>query len=210
MSLSVLLNINILTDSTFKIRFNFVFKLLKLKNTFVSYLNFMIKIKTGTIEDVNSLRDLCIETFYKKWKSTNTEEDMQCYMNEFFSNEKLKTELQDPEISYLISQSAEKFIAYTKIKRNSFEGDLGNLKPIEIQRMYVLESYIGQRIGESLMKEVIEIAKKEQFEVVWLGVWEKNYEAIKFYKRFGFDFYGSHDFVLGADITTDLLMKKVL
>ena len=170
----------------------------------------MTIIKKGTYSDADSLRNLCCGTFYKKWKSTNTEADLQTYMNEFFSIKKLAEELIDNRIIYLLAQNDKQLIGYTKLNRNLSEGDLGDLTPIELQRMYVKEEFTGHGIGKQLMNMAIDLAITEKFEVMWLGVWEQNTEAIKFYKRFGFDFYGSHDFVLGADITTDLLMKKVL
>ncbi len=45
---------------------------------------------------------------------------------------------------------------------------------------------------------------------VWLGVWEHNYKAIKFYQDKGFVCFGEHVFVLGEDRQTDFLMKKTL
>ncbi len=170
----------------------------------------MVEIKSGSITDADSLRNLCRETFYKKWKSTNTEKDLLTYMNEFFSVEKLVAELNDIEITYLLAQKNNELIAYTKLNRNKIDGELGNFKPIELQRMYVKEEFARMGIGQKLMNEAIEIAVSEKFEVMWLGVWEQNTPAINFYKQFGFEFYGSHEFVLGDDITTDLLMKKIL
>ncbi|MGV2488753.1 UNVERIFIED_CONTAM: GNAT family N-acetyltransferase, partial [Bacillus mycoides] len=38
-------------------------------------------------------------------------------------------------------------------------------------------------------------------------VWEENHRAIKFYEKNGFKIFGKHDFVLGEDVQTDLLMK---
>ena len=47
-------------------------------------------------------------------------------------------------------------------------------------------------------------------EYVWLGVWEHNHKAIKFYQDKGFVRFGEHVFVLGEDRQTDFLMKKTL
>ena len=170
----------------------------------------MIKIKTGSIADAGKLSELCRETFYKKWLSTNTEKDLQTYMNEFFSVEKLETELKNDSIYYLLAFNDEVLIGYIKLNRNLSEGNLGGLKPIELQRMYVKENFIGIGVGKQLMNEAIKISMNENFEVMWLGAWENNIQALKFYKRFGFEIYGSHEFVLGEDITTDLLLKKIL
>ena len=45
---------------------------------------------------------------------------------------------------------------------------------------------------------------------IWLGVWEENNKAIAFYKRHGFEVFGSHPFKLGGDLQRDLLMKRLL
>ncbi len=170
----------------------------------------MVNIRFGVQKDASELTALCRETFYCKWQSNNTEEDLTCYMNEFFNIEKIEKELTDPTINYLLAFYHAQLIGYIKLNRNSAEGDLENLKPIEIQRMYVLEQFIGNGIGREMMNCALEFAVKEKFEVIWLGAWEKNSGALKFYKRFGFDVYGEHQFILGADVTTDLLLKKIL
>ncbi len=167
-------------------------------------------LRTALLPDVEMLRDLCRDTFYKKWLSTNTEKDLHAYMDEFFSLEKIKDELNDQQITYLIAERTNQLIAYCKLNRNKSDGNLNANHPIEIQRMYVLEEHIGQGIGKLLMNKALETAVHENFDVIWLGVWEKNYQAVAFYKSFGFEFYGEHEFILGEDITTDLLMKKSL
>jgi ribosomal protein S18 acetylase RimI-like enzyme len=45
---------------------------------------------------------------------------------------------------------------------------------------------------------------------IWLGVWEHNHQAIKFYTTWGFEKFGDHLFLLGDDPQTDWLMKKEL
>jgi ribosomal protein S18 acetylase RimI-like enzyme len=60
------------------------------------------------------------------------------------------------------------------------------------------------------MQECISIAKRKQRDYIWLGVWEKNDKAIRFYERFGFKRFGEHEFVLGNDRQTDWLMMLKL
>ena len=42
---------------------------------------------------------------------------------------------------------------------------------------------------------------------VWLGVWEKNFKAIRFYKKYGFKKFGQHNFLLRNDLQTDYLFE---
>ena len=58
-----------------------------------------------------------------------------------------------------------------------------------------------------MFEKSLEIAKEKSMNFIWLGVWEENHRAIKFYEKNGFKVFGKHKFVLGKDVQTDLLMK---
>ena len=45
---------------------------------------------------------------------------------------------------------------------------------------------------------------------IWLGVWEENPRATRFYQKNGFVAFGKHIFKLGDDEQTDILMKRPL
>jgi ribosomal protein S18 acetylase RimI-like enzyme len=45
---------------------------------------------------------------------------------------------------------------------------------------------------------------------LWLGVWERNPRAIRFYEKQGFRDVGSYLFVLGTDPQTDRVMTRAL
>jgi ribosomal protein S18 acetylase RimI-like enzyme len=79
---------------------------------------------------------------------------------------------------------------------------------IEIERIYADKDYVGKNVGKLLMKTCINMAKERGHTFIWLGVWENNPRAIAFYEKYGFEKFGSHPFLLGSDLQTDLLMKK--
>ena len=81
---------------------------------------------------------------------------------------------------------------------------------LEIERIYVLGEHHGKHIGKQLLHFAIDIAVDKQFNYIWLGVWEHNNKAIGFYERNGFAVFSSHEFLLGDDRQTDLLMKKLV
>jgi ribosomal protein S18 acetylase RimI-like enzyme len=53
-------------------------------------------------------------------------------------------------------------------------------------------------------------AQEKNFAYRWLGVWEKNLRAIRFYEKNDFVKFGQHIFHLGDDPHTDVMMKLVL
>ncbi|MEJ2584567.1 MAG: hypothetical protein P8Z38_05830 [Robiginitalea sp.] len=54
------------------------------------------------------------------------------------------------------------------------------------------------------------LAWKEGKTYLWLGVWEENKEAIRFYKRHGFVTFGKHPYYIGSDRQMDWMMQLVL
>ncbi|MDB1969286.1 MAG: GNAT family N-acetyltransferase [Clostridium sp.] len=81
---------------------------------------------------------------------------------------------------------------------------------MEVQRIYVLQGYKGKIIGKILMQKSIEIGRNSGLNYIWLGVWENNISAIKFYERQGFIKFDTHVFKLSDDEQTDNLMKLAL
>jgi len=54
------------------------------------------------------------------------------------------------------------------------------------------------------------IGKQLKVEMLWLGVWERNPNAIAFYEREGFEVFGEHSYLLGTDLQRDLMLRKLL
>ena len=68
----------------------------------------------------------------------------------------------------------------------------------------------GKQIGKAMLYKAIAIARSKKASFLWLGVWKKNKEAIKFYERYGFKKFMTHPYLIGKDKQTDWLMKLVL
>ena len=83
-------------------------------------------------------------------------------------------------------------------------------EPIEIQRIYVDPSVIGQGLGAILMQACLDEAEAHEYETIWLGVWEHNHRAIAFYEKWGFDTVGKQLFQLGSDEQTDVIMQRAV
>ena len=60
------------------------------------------------------------------------------------------------------------------------------------------------------MASVLDTATRHGARALWLGVWEQNPRAIRFYRRLGFREVGDHVFVLGTDPQRDLVMVRSL
>ena len=166
-----------------------------------------MKIRKINIDDLEALRNLSIQTFMETFEEVNTEEDMQKYLDENLSIEKLKTELENVNSEFYFAENNDEILGYLKLNFKDAQTEKLEENHFEIERIYVLKAFLGQKIGQILFDKAIEIGREKNLEYVWLGVWEENHRAIKFYGKNGFEIFGKHDFVLGEDVQTDLLMK---
>ena len=166
-----------------------------------------MKIRKINIDDLEALRNLSIQTFKETFEEVNTEEDMQKYLDENLSIEKLKTELENPNSEFYFAENNDEILGYLKLNFKDAQTEKLEENHFEIERIYVLKAFLGQKIGQILFDKAIEIGREKNLEYVWLGVWEENHRAIRFYEKNGFEIFGKHDFVLGEDVQTDLLMK---
>lgn len=170
----------------------------------------MITVRKATHADAVIIADMSRETFYATFAGQNRPEDMDKFMNEQFTQEKLMAELYDPENIFFLAFDENIPAGYAKMREGGKPEDFENADSTEIARIYAAVNYTGKGAGSALMQKCIDAAKEAGKKMIWLGVWEKNQRAIDFYTRWGFEKCGTHIFLLGSDPQTDWLMKKEL
>jgi len=166
-------------------------------------------IRQAKTTDVDGLSQFATQAFYDAYAWYNTKENMQIYVNEYFTIKKLNAEISNPNSVYLIAEENEKIIGYAKLgKGNNNE----NLKEphSEIERLYVDTKLQRAGIGKKIIEEIIRITHQRNHTIIWLGVWQKNEKAVNFYKKMGFEIFGTTTFVLGDDPQDDYMMKLVI
>lgn len=172
----------------------------------------LIKIRFAVVEDAALLSEIGFKSFYDAFADhpLNKPEDMKVYMDEAFSFETIANELADSNVVYLIAEIDSRAVGYAKLKAESTEPCVVAEKPIELCRLYALSEWIGHGIGAALMNACFEYAKEKHHDQMWLGVWEFNYRAQKFYAKFGFEKCGEHIFQLGEDAQTDWVLERTI
>lgn len=169
-----------------------------------------VQLKLVTHADIEIIRTLGIETFEETFAPHNTREDMDHYLQEAFSYNRIKEEISEPETQYWLAYYNHEPAAYSRWCFGRQEPDMDAVNPMEFHRLYVRAKYKGKGIGQLIMEAAITAAQKNKCDRIWLGVWEHNTAAIAFYKKFGFEYFGEHEFMLGKDRQIDWVMKKEL
>jgi len=171
-----------------------------------------IIIRQATPEDAKLLTDLAYTTFWDAFAHhpKNAPDDLNHYMRQAFNQEQITAELADARNIFLLADIDGEVVGYAKIIIDNIEPGITAERPIELSRLYSHQKHLGQGVGQTLMDACFERARAEDRDVMWLGVWEYNPRAQRFYEKNEFRIVGSHVFLLGKDAQTDLLMQKEL
>jgi len=177
-----------------------------------------MKIRLANATDAAELAILGARTFRQSFayyeanniKREYTPEDLAVYLDTAFSEQKLVQELSDQSVTYFIVEVEQQAVGYAKLSTAQTQKYLPNENAIELERIYVDDSYTGQEVGTKLMHHVIEYAKTLGYATLWLGVWEHNVRALAFYKIEGFVEFSFHYFAVGQSQVKDLLLKCAL
>ncbi|KAG4075256.1 hypothetical protein HA402_003047 [Bradysia odoriphaga] len=169
------------------------------------------QVREGLKSDAKALSVLAEETFRDTFAHQYSPNDMKEFIERNYSEQLQLSELENPDYKTLIVVNDERIIAYCMIRFGSREEQIVAADPVaEIWRFYVSKSFIGRGIAQLLMDRVMEILKESKANVAWLGVWENNPRAQKFYRKYGFQEVGYHDFAVGSTIDRDLLFQLKL
>lgn len=171
-----------------------------------------ITIRRVKAEDVPVLSAIAKQTFYDTFTGTCTEEDMQGFLEQYFSEPVLAKEIANEKDFCFFAEIDGKPVGYLRFMED-YSGFplMQKWKALELKRIYVLSEYRGKGIAQKLMGFILDYATANQYEVVWLGVWEHNLRAQKFYEKYGFVNSGhTHPFPIGDTPQTDYWFWKFL
>jgi ribosomal protein S18 acetylase RimI-like enzyme len=169
-----------------------------------------ITLRQATPADVNQLQYISRQTFIETFAASNSEENLHAYLAEGFAAEKLTAELQAPHSAFYFAEQAGRVVGYLKVNTGPAQTEQLAANALEIERIYVLQEFHGQRVGQLLYEQALHVAQQARRDYLWLGVWEENPRAIRFYEKNGFVAFDKHVFKLGDDEQTDILMKLPL
>jgi len=169
-----------------------------------------IRIEICTIEQVCELQEISYETFNETFKAQNSPENMKAYLEKAFNREQLESELSIADSQFLFIYVNHKLAGYMKVNINDAQSEKMGMESLEIERVYIKKEFQKHGLGKVLLQKAIEMATEHQKRNIWLGVWEKNKNAIAFYEKMGFVQTGAHAFVMGDEEQIDFIMTKTI
>lgn len=159
-------------------------------------------------DDAAVLTELGASTFTETFASVNTREDFGAYMAVAFGEAIQRAELEDPDTTVFFAEREGEVVGYVMLRECRPPSSVANAETLQIARLYARKAMHGTGVGAALMQCALAEAAGRGKDAVWLGVWDRNERAIRFYEAWGFFQSGTQPFLLGADLQTDLIMVR--
>ena len=168
-----------------------------------------VSIRLAGVEDAAALAAFGREQFAVTFGPDNDADDLAAYLDQHFGEQVQRDELADPRVRVFVAEVQGQWAGYTlsSTRVAAPTGVLGTL-PWQIERFYVDRAWHGQGLSDALMDVTLDAIARDDAQVVWLSVWERNTRALRFYARRGFVDVGRTTFQLGRDLQTDHVLAR--
>lgn len=160
-----------------------------------------------TAAQLPELQRISRETFADTFAEQNTPENMRAYMDAAFNSRTLLGELAEPASAFYLAWEGGAAAGYLKVNEAPAQTEINDPAALELERIYLRKERRGSGEGRHLLEYAVALAREKGKEYLWLGVWEKNSAALRFYRKHGFYAFSDHDFWMGDDRQRDLLMR---
>lgn len=169
-----------------------------------------LTLRFATPADAALLAELGARTFRDAFAADNRPEDLAAHLASHYSPALQERELRDPQCSFLLAEADGVPAGFALLNDMPPEPGVPGRRPLRIERLYVDKPFHGTGVGAALMGRCLDEARARGHDVIWLGVWERNFRARDFYARWGFTEVGETTFVIGDDAQRDLVLARPL
>ena len=162
-----------------------------------------LALRRGTEADAKALAEFAAQAFWDTYRELDDPNDVRSYIEEHFTQQALCGVLRESNCYTLLAVAGGQLAGCAILRSCEPPACVQGPSPIELARLYVGHDYIGHGVGARLMLAVHSEACRLGAKTLWLGVYDRNARAIKFYESFGFRKVGGKELLFGGRICID-------
>ncbi len=168
------------------------------------------EIRVAGPEDAALLSELSARAFRDAYGTNSDPAHIEAHIADNFAEAHWRTHARNDCIVVFLAERDARAIGYAALRLASPTDCIADRSPAELWRIYLIADAIGSGVGSALMRACLAEARRRGARTMWLGVWEDNHRAVRFYEAWGFRRRGTHSFVFGGTPYDDLVMARPL
>ena len=167
-------------------------------------------IRSATPDDAAALAELGRRTFTDAFGADNAAHDLAMFLDATYGEALQRQELASPALTYFLAEHDGVLVAFALLRRDRPSRYVDDPTAVEMQRLYVDCAWHGTGLAQALMAHCLHHATAGGAGALFLGVWERNARALRFYAAQRFEPVGRQVFLVGSDPQTDIVMRRRL
>ena len=167
-----------------------------------------ISYRNADAADAAALAELGASTFTHTFGHLYQPDDLELFLQNH-SPENWDKELNDPAFEVRVAESGGKLVGYVKLGPPHLPFEPRG-EAAELRQLYVVENMKGQGVADELMRWVIERARDQRADYLYLSVFTENHRARRFYEKYEFEPEGTYAFMVGTHADEDVVMRLKL
>ncbi|MEG2941415.1 MAG: GNAT family N-acetyltransferase [Thermomonas sp.] len=167
------------------------------------------RIRRATPEDAAALAELGAATFIESFGQLYVPEDLQAFLDESHSIAAYAKVLANPDYALWIAEKNGCAIGYAQAGPCGLPHADAQAADGELKRLYLLKGEQNGGVGRALFDQALAWLEREGPRPLWISVWSENHGAQRFYGRYGFEFAGEYDFIVGEQRDREFMFRRL-
>jgi diamine N-acetyltransferase len=165
-----------------------------------------VEIRPATLEHIIVWTQFARQMFHSTFEHSVSAENMQIYLDTEMNEQVFAKQLENPAYRTYYVWIGKELSGYIQLYYNPNES-YQNIT-LELKRFYVAPHLQGKGVAAQMMAFCLDEVARLKEPAFWLGVWENNFKARSFYKKWNFEPIGEHIFVTGSESQRDLILAR--
>jgi diamine N-acetyltransferase len=170
-----------------------------------------LTLRAATTADLTALSALAIRAFVAKFGHLYSQANLAAFLAENLSETAFAADLADPSRKICLAERGGALVAFAKIAFVcGFPAHARGEKAMELKQLYTAPEAIGGGIGAALMDWAMAELTAHGADEVQLSVYAENFDAHRFYRRYGFEKIADITFRVGDHIDPEFLFARAV
>lgn len=165
-------------------------------------------IRRAGSDDAEALAVIGRATFVETFGHLYPADDLSTFLEEAYDAQRTQADLADPRNAAWLVEADGRAVGYAQAGPCALPHPEVTPRCLELKRFYLLRAWQGGGLGSRLYAAVADWFERQAPHHLWLGVWEANHGAQRFYTRQGFTPVGRYSFRVGKTLDPEIIMRR--
>jgi diamine N-acetyltransferase len=170
-----------------------------------------LTLRPATAADLPALSALAAKAFVAKFGHLYSQANLEAFLTGSLSEAAFAADLANPDRQIQLACHDGALLAFAKIALVcGFPEHARGRQTMELKQLYTAPEAIGGGIGKALMDWAMATLIARGADEVQLSVYAENFDAHRFYRRYGFDKVADITFQVGDHIDPEFLFARMV